>query len=158
MYLWSKSVLPNFILSVLGDRMEMAHSVEGRLPFLDHRVVELSTRLPIDRLIRGDVEKHLLREVARPVVTDAVYRRRKHPFFAPPAAAAETGRLRELVHDTLRGSLLHATPFFEPSRVVALLDSLPERDAATRTALDGPLMVILSLCLMQRRFGVTDVV
>ena len=156
MYLWSKSVLPNYILSALGDRMEMAHSVEGRLPFLDHRVVELSARLPIDRLIRGGVEKYLLREVARPVVTDAVYRRQKHPFFAPPASAAERGALRELLHDTLRGPLLHATPFFDPPRVVALLDSLPRHDAATRGALDAPLMVILSLCLLQRRLGITD--
>jgi len=157
MYLWSKSVLPNFILSVLGDRMEMAHSVEGRLPFLDHRVVELSTRLPIDRLIRGSVEKYLLREATRPVVTDAVYRRHKHPFLAPPATAGDTGTLRELLHDTLRGPLLRATPFFEPSRVIALLDSLPARDVQTRTALDGPLMVILSYCLMQRQFGIGDV-
>src|SRR5262249_51792491 len=38
LYLWSKAVLPNYILTVLGDRMEMAHSVEGRVPFLDHHV------------------------------------------------------------------------------------------------------------------------
>lgn len=157
MYLWSKSVLPNFILSVLGDRMEMAHSVEGRVPFLDHRVVELSTRLPVDRLIRGQVEKYLLREVARPVVTDTVYRREKHPFFAPPAAASDTGRMRELLHDTLRGPLLAESPFFDAHAVTALLDSLPHRDIATRTALDGPLMVMASYCLLQRRLGITDV-
>jgi asparagine synthase (glutamine-hydrolysing) len=158
MYLWSKSVLPNFILSALGDRMEMAHSVEGRLPFLDHRVVELSTRLPIDRLIRGGIEKYLLREVARPVVTDAVYRRHKHPFLAPPASAGDTGTLRELLHDTLRGPALRQSPFFDQARVVALLDSLPGRDAAARTALDGPLMVMLSTVLMQQRFGISDAV
>ncbi len=156
MYLWSKSVLPNYILSALGDRMEMAHSVEGRLPFLDHRVVELTARLPIDRLIRGGVEKYLLREVARPVVTDAVYRRQKHPFFAPPATAAEHGALHDLVHDTLRGPLLQATPFFDPPWVRSLLDSLPSRDLASRTALDGPLMTILSFCLLQRRLGISD--
>ena len=156
MYLWSKSVLPNFILSALGDRMEMAHSIEGRLPLLDHKVVELATRLPVDRLIRNGVEKYLLREVARPVVTDAVYRRQKHPFLAPPVAAGDSGTLRELTHDTLRSSLGAATPFFEPSRMIALLDSLPDRDPATRTALDGPLMVALSVCLMQRRFGISD--
>lgn len=160
MYTWSKSVLPNYILSALGDRMEMAHSIEGRLPLLDHKVVELSTRLPIARLIDeragGAVEKHLLREVARPVVTDAIYRRQKHPFFAPPAAAADTGALRELVHDTLRGPLMRTQPFFEPARVAALLDALPSREPAARAALDAPLMLILSYALLQRRFGITD--
>ena len=39
LYLWSKTVLPGYILNMLGDRMEMAHSVEGRVPFLDHHVV-----------------------------------------------------------------------------------------------------------------------
>ena len=41
LYLWAKTVLPGYILTVLGDRMEMAHSVEGRVPFLDHQVVEV---------------------------------------------------------------------------------------------------------------------
>ena len=40
LYIWSKTMLPNYILSNLGDRMEMAHSVEGRLPFLDHHVAK----------------------------------------------------------------------------------------------------------------------
>ncbi len=152
MYLWSKSVLPNYILSVLGDRMEMAHSVEGRLPFLDHHVVELARRLPIDRLIRGTTEKYLLREVARPVVTERIYRRQKHPFFAPPAS---TGPLSELMQDSLRGSALSGVPFFDQRQVIGLLDALPKLDEATRTAVDAPLMIVLSTCIMQRRFGLS---
>ena len=49
LYLWSKTLLPNYILTVLGDRMEMAHSIEGRVPFLDHHVVELVRSLPVRR-------------------------------------------------------------------------------------------------------------
>ena len=53
LYLWSKSVLPNYVLTFLGDRMEMAHSVEGRVPFLDHHVVELCRDLPVRRRSGG---------------------------------------------------------------------------------------------------------
>ena len=41
LYMWAKTVLPGYILTMLGDRMEMAHSIEGRVPFLDHHVVEV---------------------------------------------------------------------------------------------------------------------
>ena len=53
LYIWGKTMLPNYILSNLGDRMEMAHSVEGRLPFLDHHVVEEAARMPVSMKIRG---------------------------------------------------------------------------------------------------------
>lgn len=155
MYLWSKSVLPNFILSVLGDRMEMAHSIEGRVPFLDHHVVELARSMPIERLIRGTVEKHVLREAARPVLTETVYRRQKHPFFAPPTSDTKRGPLFELMQDTLRGPALRAVPFFDQQRIVGLLDSLPRLDEATRVAIDAPLLVVLSSALMQQRFKLT---
>ena len=47
LYLWSKTFLPGYILTMLGDRMEMAHSVEGRVPFLDHHLVELVRSQPV---------------------------------------------------------------------------------------------------------------
>src|SRR5262249_49945892 len=72
LYLWSKVALPNYILAVLGDRMEMAHSVEGRVPFLDHHVVELVRDLPVAQKIRGMTEKYVLREAARPVLSATV--------------------------------------------------------------------------------------
>ncbi len=155
MYMWSKSVLPNFILSVLGDRMEMAHSVEGRLPLLDHVLVERVARIGIDRLIRGEDEKWILRRAAAPVVTDAIVRRRKHPFFAPPASSAPDGPLHELMQDTLRGPALDAIPFFDRRAIVSVLDALPHMDDARRTAVDAPLMVLVSTCLLHERFGMT---
>jgi asparagine synthase (glutamine-hydrolysing) len=151
LYLWSKVMLPNYVLTFLGDRMEMAHSIEGRLPFLDHEVVELARELPVDQKIRGTVEKYVLREAARPVLTAAVYGRQKHPFTAPPAALATDGRLYQLLQDTLRGPALGSLPFFDHSRVVALLDQLPAMDDGLRTAYDMPLMVLLSACVIHEQ-------
>ncbi len=59
LYLWSKTLLPNYILTVLGDRMEMAHSIEGRVPFLDHRLVEVIRSQPVTQKIRGTTEKYI---------------------------------------------------------------------------------------------------
>src|SRR5262249_53413717 len=80
LYLWAKTTLPNYVLTMLGDRMEMAHSVEGRVPFLDHHVVEVIQAQPVAMKIRGLTEKFALREAARDVITDTVYKRQKHPF------------------------------------------------------------------------------
>jgi asparagine synthase (glutamine-hydrolysing) len=151
-YLWSRVVLPNYVLTVLGDRMEMAHSVEGRLPFLDHTLVELARGLPADQKIRGATEKYVLREAARPVLTATVYGRHKHPFLTPPATLAPGGRLDELVQETLRGPSLAAMPFFDRAKVVALLDGLPGLDEGVRTAHDPVLMVVLSACALHEKY------
>jgi asparagine synthase (glutamine-hydrolysing) len=151
LYLWSKAVLPNFILTVLGDRMEMAHSVEGRVPYLDHHVVELVRDLPVAQKIRGMTEKYVLREAARPVLTATVYARQKHPFLAPPAVLEPAERLYELMQDTLRGPALAALPFYDRAKVVALLDGLPALGGA-RTALDPVLMILLSACCLHQRY------
>ncbi len=153
MYTWSKSPLANYILNVLGDRMEMANSVEGRVPFLDHHVVELARSLPVSIKIHQTTEKYLLREAARPNLTDTVYKRQKHPFLAPPTTLNLQGRMYELLQDTVRGPRLAALPFFDQKSVIALLDEVSTMDAAARTAVDGVFMMILSACLLQERFS-----
>lgn len=155
MYLWGKTMLPNFILTALGDRMEMAHSVEGRVPFLDHRVVELAARLPVERLINGTVEKYVLRQAAKPFITDTIYRRQKHPFLAPPASSAPGGSLYQLMQDTLRGPALSKLGWFDPKKVNGLLDALPKMPAEQLTAIDTPLMLLLSSALMGEKFGLS---
>jgi asparagine synthase (glutamine-hydrolysing) len=153
LYLWSKTILSTYILVVLGDRMEMAHSVEGRVPFLDHHVVELIGSLPVDAKIRGMTEKFVLREAARPVLTDTVYKRQKHPFLSPPATLDSGGKLNQLMQDTLRGPVLASMGIFDPGKVTGLLDRLPRMDAAERTVVDQGLMLILSACVLHERFG-----
>jgi asparagine synthase (glutamine-hydrolysing) len=152
LYLWSKAGLPNYILAVLGDRMEMAHSVEGRVPFLDHHLVELVRDLPVAQKIRWMTEKYVLREAARPVLSATVYRREKHPFAAPPAALAPGERLYELVQETLRGPVLASLPFYDRAKVIALLDGLPGLDIDTRAAFDPVLMILVSACCLHQRY------
>ena len=145
-------MLPNYILTVLGDRMEMAHSIEGRVPFLDHHVVEVLRQVPVALKVRGMTEKYILREATRSVITDTVYRRQKHPFMSPPVTTLPTERFHELLQDTLRGPALASLPFYDSRKVIALLDGLPAMSESDRVAWDPMLMSILSACVLQERF------
>jgi asparagine synthase (glutamine-hydrolysing) len=151
LYIWGKTMLPNYILSNLGDRMEMAHSVEGRLPFLDHHVVEQAARMPVSMKIKGTTEKYVLREAARPVLIDAVYTRQKHPFMSPPATIQTSGRLYTFLQDTLRSDALDGPGIYDRARVLPLLDSIPSMDAAARGRTDALLMWMTSLCVLAER-------
>jgi asparagine synthase (glutamine-hydrolysing) len=92
-YLWfdQKYYLPDDILAKV-DRMSMAHSVEVRPPFLDHRIVEFAASLPEAFKIRGSCQKLILRELMRGKLPSAILRRKKIGFDIP-------------VHDWLRGPL-----------------------------------------------------
>jgi asparagine synthase (glutamine-hydrolysing) len=153
LYLWSKTVMAGYILTMLGDRMEMGHSIEGRVPFLDHKLVELIASQPVNMKIRGMTEKYVLREAVKDVITDTVYRRQKHPFLSPPATLRPDDTFQTFVQDMLRGETLRSMPFFDQKAVVGLLDKLPEMDVGARTANDQILMFMVSLCVLQERFG-----
>ena len=153
LYIWAKTMLPNYVLSNLGDRMEMAHSIEGRLPFLDHHVVEEAALMPVSMKIHGMTEKYVLREAARPVLTDAVYARQKHPFMSPPATIQLDGKLYTFLQDTLRSAALDRPGIYDRARVTPLLDAIPTMDAQGRTRADALLMWMTSLCLLSERMG-----
>jgi asparagine synthase (glutamine-hydrolysing) len=151
LYLWARSVLPDILLNHLGDRMEMAHSIEGRTPFLDHHLVEAVNRMPIELKIHGTTEKYVLREAARPFITDTVYKRQKHPFFAPMELS---GRFAQMVRDTLHGSALDTIPFYEAPKVRAALDELPKlEDPRARETRSWALTEIASACVLHERYG-----
>ena len=72
-----------YLLSSQGDRMMAANSVEGRFPFLDHRVVEFAGRLPPQLKIRGLRENHILKESAAGFLPLEIVERHKQPYRAP---------------------------------------------------------------------------
>jgi asparagine synthase (glutamine-hydrolysing) len=152
LYLWSKTILCGYVLTMLGDRMEMAHSVEGRVPFLDHHFIEVLRAQPVNQKIRGMTEKYVLRQAVRDVISDTVYRRQKHPFLSPPATLNPDETFHTYVQDTLRGPAMASMPFFDQKEVVALLDRLPGMDTGARVANDQLLMLLASMCVLQERY------
>lgn len=151
LYLWTKSMLPDVLLNHLGDRMEMAHSIEGRTPFLDHHLVAAVNRMPIEMKIRGITEKYVLREAARPYLTQTVYERQKHPFISPPATS---GRFGQMLRDTLWSKALDDIPFFDATTVRTAFDGLAKiEDPALRQGLAFVLTSISSACILHDRFG-----
>ena len=154
MYLWQRMMLPNFILTLLGDRMEMAHSIEGRVPFLDHKVAEFCAGIPIRMKIKGMREKHVLREAARNVIIERVYNREKHPFTTPPAQRDDDPML-ELFDDTFSSAALENQPVYEPAAVRAMLATLRASASEEKFAIEGLLHRVLSTTLLHERFGMS---
>jgi asparagine synthase (glutamine-hydrolysing) len=157
LYLWAKTVLPHYILSNLGDRMEMSHSVEGRVPFMDHHVAEYLQRVPVSLKIRGMTEKYILREAVKDVVTKTVYERQKHPFLSPPATLHREEPLHALMQDTLRSAAAADVPFLDQKKVVAALDGLGATgaDFGHQVVTDQVLTLALSFVFMHEGLGIS---
>lgn len=152
LYINSKTVLPNFILCYLGDRMEMAHSIEGRVPFLDHRVAEVSARVPVDLKVKGIREKHVLREAAREVLLPEVYNRQKHPFTTPPSRDKKDPML-SFYRDTFASAAAREQPFYDMDKVQRAVDALLDCPDDQRIAIEGGLQRIAGIVVMQEKFA-----
>ncbi|MET3661670.1 asparagine synthase (glutamine-hydrolyzing) [Aquamicrobium ahrensii] len=119
LYLETRFLLPGYILASQGDRMAMAHGVEARFPFLDHRVVEFGARLPPGAKLRVLQEKHILREAAADMLPPAIARRRKQPYRAPDSASFGQANY---VADLLSPGAVSAKGLFNPAMTGRLLD------------------------------------
>ena len=116
MYVDIKTWLPNDILAKV-DRATMAHSLEARAPFLDHRLAEFAASLPVDWKLRRFRTKHLLKEAQRRYLPGQVLDRKKRGFNAP-VSHWFSGRLRDLAADVTRSGKL--TEWVRPEAVDVL--------------------------------------
>jgi len=82
-WLETKIFMSGYLLSSQGDRMAMANSVEGRYPFLDHRLIEFSAGLPADYKLKGLNEKFLLKKLMVNRIPESIVKRPKQPYRAP---------------------------------------------------------------------------
>jgi len=84
-YLEVRTLLSGYLMSAQGDRMLMAHSVEGRFPFLDANVMSLANSLPSSYKLRVLDEKHVLKRASEGLIPPSILKRKKQPYRAPDA-------------------------------------------------------------------------
>lgn len=131
------------------DRMSMAHSLEVRPPFLDHRVVEFAARLPEDLKIHGSSLKYVLRELMRDKLPKSVLTRKKEGFDIP-AHGWFRGILKPLLLETVNQRAVDDTGIFEWPAVEALMNAHFERRANYGYHLWG----LLTLFLWIKQWGI----
>lgn len=120
-YLEATGLMPGYILSSQGDRMLMSHSVEGRFPFLDHRVVNFAGTIPPRLKMKGLDEKHILKRAIGDLIPASVRARPKQPYRAPDAksffSGSEHGASPEYVRDLLSRKRIEEYGVFHPAAV-----------------------------------------
>ena len=149
-YLEANIFLSEYLLCSQGDRMAMAHSVEGRYPFLDYRVVEFANRLPPDLKVRVLTEKWLLKQIGRKLVPAEIWQRPKRPYRAPVHRSFFPGTpayVAELISD----SALKQAGYFKPAPV-AQLARKAQSGANLSEVEDMALAGILSTQLVHNQF------
>jgi asparagine synthase (glutamine-hydrolysing) len=120
-YLEIKTLLSGYILSSQGDRMAMAHSVEGRFPFLDHRVMEFCAKLPPNLRMKVLNEKYLLKKAMYELLPPSIVRRKKQPYMAPDSKSFFKSRSLDYLDGLLSPANLRRTGYFHPDRVSLLI-------------------------------------
>ena len=145
-YLDFKTYLPGDILTKV-DRASMAHSLEVRVPILDHQLVAWAAGLSPEQTLRGGEGKHVFKQALRPHLPEDVLFRRKMGF-AVPLAGWFRGPLREQLRRTLLGPELLDTGLFDPAEVRRLVD----QHQAGQWDHSAPLWALLVFAGFQRRF------
>ncbi len=112
--------LPDDLL-VKVDRMTMAHGVEARVPYLDHRVVERVMRMPPSWKLRLFEGKHILRRAAAGLLPEEIVARKK-TGFAVPVGEWAAGEMREMVRDLLGPQSVRRRGLFNPDAVQSLVE------------------------------------
>lgn len=154
-YVEIATFLSGYLLHSQGDRMLMGNSVEGRFPFLDHRVGEFAASLPDSVRLAGLKEKYLLRKAVARVLPAEVAARPKRPFRAPIHRSFFGPEAPEWVQEVLRPEAVRASGLFEPAAVERLrrkcMNSL---DRGLSEGDEMALVGVLSTQLLHQQFVV----
>ncbi|KAF7310131.1 Asparagine synthase [Mycena indigotica] len=176
-YITTKTLLTRAILSAVGDRADMMNSIESRAAFLDHHLVDYVNSLPASLKMRPIAnapdqkppyqltEKWILRQAAKPFISNEVYERKKVIYNPPPAPAAiqadgqgELLPLQKHLKQRITKETVERLGFIRWDYIKEQLDAYLDRPAfLPKGAFDprgGMLMAVLSYVVLQERFGI----
>ena len=150
-YIETRLLLPGYLLSAQGDRMAMAHGVETRFPFLDHRLVEFAARIPPRLKLRGLREKHILRTATADLLPAEIAERPKQPYRAPESASFR-GETPGAVAEAISPHAVEDAGLFDPEATRRLLEK--QRRTPLASFRDNAAFIgILSTQLWTREFS-----
>lgn len=121
-YLESMFLLPGYILSSQGDRVAMAHAVEGRHPFLDYRLVEFGARMPCTLKMKVLNEKYILKRTFSHMLPPAVVNRPKQPYRAPDGNSFFADIRPAYMEELLAPERIRADGIFDDRAVTKLIE------------------------------------
>lgn len=149
-----RTLLSGYLLSSQGDRMLMAHSLEGRFPFLDKDVVALADSLPASYKLRVLDEKHVVKRAAFDLVPREIIARKKQPYRAPDALSFVAKGAPDYIDEVLSESALREANVFEPVAITQLLRKCRARGIAGQFSNTDNMALVgaLSTQLLHRQF------
>ena len=143
-----QTLMSNYLLSSQGDRMTMAHSVEGRYPFLDDEFVEFMSTIPRRLKLRGLKDKFILRNSYKDKLPDKIRNRPKVAYQAPDIKGfVDNGKVPDYVEELMSPQRIKEVGLFDSEQVTRLLDKARSYDL-TRVGVRDNMAFVLMLSTM----------
>ncbi|MEW8625030.1 MAG: asparagine synthase (glutamine-hydrolyzing) [Candidatus Thiodiazotropha sp.] len=121
-YIEAHTLLAGYLLCSQGDRVAMANSIEGRFPFLDHRVIEFAAKLPSRYKIMGLNEKYMLKKTMKGLIPESIRSRSKQPYRAPDSQSFfKDGKPLDYVEELFSEARIKQAGYFNPKATNMLL-------------------------------------
>lgn len=149
LYVFNKTRFPNYILA--AERLDMAHAVEVRLPYLDHHLFECVSRMPLDLYCKNGREKYVQRQMlARMMSTEHIAKR---SFLAPPRLQ-EGGRetYRYFLEKMVQSDAMKDQPFFSQRKLQAMLRDMHTLLPKDRESAEAIWQMVIGVWLLQAQF------
>lgn len=143
--------MSGYLLSSQGDRMGMAHSIEGRYPFLDHRIIEFCMSLDPDLKLHGLNEKYLLKKMMKGRLPDAILNRSKQAYRAPIKSVFISEKIPPYLECMLSKEAIEASGIFNPEHVASLMIKMRTSDLVSEVD-NMALTAILSTQILHDQF------